>query len=63
MHLQGEENHMLFTNNSFSLQEEEALGGHLLSGKAWRPREKGIFRLHGIEEQYTKAKMKSRLTI
>lgn len=33
MHLQGEEDHMLLTNNFFSLQEE-ALGGHIKSGKA-----------------------------
>lgn len=29
MHLQGEEDHMLLANNFFSLEEEEALGGHL----------------------------------
>lgn len=60
MHLQGEENHMLLTNNSFNLQEEEVLGGHILSGKAWRSREKGIFKPNGIEELCNKAKMKMR---
>lgn len=39
MHLQGRADHMLLTNN-FNLQEEETLGGHIYSGKAWRPREK-----------------------
>lgn len=29
MYLQGEEDHMLLTNNFFNPQEEEALGGHI----------------------------------
>lgn len=29
MYLQGEEDHMLLTNNFFNLQGEEALGGHI----------------------------------
>lgn len=61
MHLQGEENRMLLTSNSFSLKEEEALGGCILSGKGWRSREKGIFKQNGMEELYTKVKMNERL--
>lgn len=54
MHLQGEENHMLLTSNSFHLQEEEALGGRILSGKTRRSRAEGIFKLNGTEELCTK---------
>lgn len=63
MHLQGEKDHMLLANNFFSLEEEEALGGHLQLGKAGKPREKGIFRLNGTEELVTKTKMRTRLRI
>lgn len=31
--------------------------------KPWRPKEKGILRLNGTAELFTKAKMRTRLTI
>lgn len=54
---------MFFVNNFFSLEEEEVLGGYLQLGKVGKLREKGIFRLNGIEELVIKIKMRIRLRI
>lgn len=62
MHLQGEENHMLLTNNSFDTGRRGS-GWSYLVRKSIEVKRKGIFKLNRIEELCTKAKMKMRLRI